>query len=52
MRTVVSHTFVTLDGVATPDVVIDAIVELRNTEEVLDDSSARWPTRTPCCSAA
>jgi dihydrofolate reductase len=37
MRTVVSHTFVTLDGVATPDVVIDTIVELRNTKEVLDD---------------
>ena len=37
MRTVVSHTFVTLDGVATPDAVMDTIVALRNTKEVLDD---------------
>jgi dihydrofolate reductase len=37
MRTVVSHTFVTLDGVAAPDAVIDTIVALRNTKEVLDD---------------
>ena len=37
MRTVISHTFVTLDGVAAPDAVMDTIVALRNTEEVLDD---------------
>ena len=35
MREVVSHTFVTLDGVAVVDAVIDTIVELRNTKEVL-----------------
>ena len=37
MRNVVSHTFVTLDGVAVPDTVIETIAELRNTGEVLDD---------------
>jgi dihydrofolate reductase len=37
MRTVISHTFVTLDGVAAPDAVMDTIVALRSTEEVLDD---------------
>jgi dihydrofolate reductase len=37
MRTVISHTFVTLDGVGAPDAVIDTIVELRDTKEVLDD---------------
>jgi dihydrofolate reductase len=37
MRNVVSHTFLTLDGVAAPDAVIDTIVELRDTKEVLDD---------------
>ena len=37
MRKVVSHTFVTLDGVAVVDAAIEDIVELRNTEEVLDD---------------
>ncbi len=37
MRNVVSHTFVTLDGVAVVDAAMDDIVELRNTEEVLDD---------------
>jgi dihydrofolate reductase len=41
MRTVISHTFVTLDGVAAPDSVIDTIVELRNTKELLDDFFAR-----------
>jgi dihydrofolate reductase len=41
MRKVVSHTFVTLDGVAVPDAVIDTIAELRNTPEVLDDFFAR-----------
>ena len=37
MRTVISHTFVTLDGVAAPDAVMDTIASMRNTEEVLDD---------------
>ncbi len=37
MRTVISHTFVTLDGVAAPDAVIDTIASMRKTEEVLDD---------------
>ena len=37
MRKVVSHTFVTLDGVGAPDAVIDTIVELRDSKEVLDD---------------
>ena len=37
MRTVVSHTFLTLDGVAAPDAVMDTIVALRDTKEVLDD---------------
>jgi dihydrofolate reductase len=37
MRTIISHTFVTLDGVAAPDAVIDTIAELRDTREVLDD---------------
>ena len=37
MRTVISHTFLTLDGVGAPDSVIDTIVELRDTKEVLDD---------------
>lgn len=37
MRTVISHTFVTLDGVAAPDAVIDTIASLRKSDEVLDD---------------
>jgi dihydrofolate reductase len=37
MRKVVSHTILTLDGVAVFDAVVDDIVELRNTEEVLAD---------------
>jgi dihydrofolate reductase len=37
MRTVISHNFMTLDGVAAPDAVMDTIVELRDTKEVLDD---------------
>ena len=37
MRKIVSHTFVTLDGVGAPDAVIDTIVELRDSREVLDD---------------
>jgi dihydrofolate reductase len=41
MRKVVSHTFITLDGVGAPDTVIDTIAELRNTPEVLDDFFAR-----------
>jgi dihydrofolate reductase len=41
MRSVVSHTFVTLDGVAAPDTVIDAIVSMRDVPEILDDFFAR-----------
>ena len=41
MRKVVSHTFVTLDGVGAPDAVIDTIVELRDSREVLDDFFGR-----------
>jgi dihydrofolate reductase len=41
MRKVVSHTFVTLDGVGAPDTVIDTIAELRDTKELLDDFFAR-----------
>ena len=41
MRTVISHNFMTLDGVAAPDAVMDTIVALRDTEEVLDDFFAR-----------
>jgi dihydrofolate reductase len=37
MRKVVSHTILTLDGVAVFDAVVEDIVELRNTEEVLAD---------------
>ena len=37
MRKVVSHTFVTLDGVGAPDAVMDEIVALRGAKEVLDD---------------
>ena len=37
MRTVISHNFMTLDGVAAPDAVMDRIVALRDTSEVLDD---------------
>jgi dihydrofolate reductase len=37
MRKVVSHTFVTLDGVGAPDAVIDTIAALRDTKELLDD---------------
>ncbi len=41
MRQVISHTILTLDGVAVFDAVADTIVELRNTEEVLDDFFGR-----------
>jgi dihydrofolate reductase len=41
MRTVISHTFVTLDGVAAPDAVMDTIASMRNTPEVLDDFFGR-----------
>ena len=34
-RRLVAHTFVTLDGVAVPDAVIDTIAELRDVDEVL-----------------
>ena len=37
MRTVISHTFVTLDGVAVPHAVMDTIASLRKSKEVLDD---------------
>jgi len=37
MRKVVSHTFVTLDGVAVVDAAMQDIVELRDDEEVLDE---------------
>src|SRR5687768_10374851 len=41
MRTLISHNFMTLDGVAAPDAVMDTIVELRDTKEVLDGFFAR-----------
>jgi dihydrofolate reductase len=42
MRSVVSHTFVTLDGVAAPDgAVMDTIRSLRDSKDVLDDFFAR-----------
>jgi dihydrofolate reductase len=38
MRALISHTFVTLDGVAAPDaVMMDTIASMRKTKEVLDD---------------
>jgi dihydrofolate reductase len=37
MRKVISHTILTLDGAAVFDAVSDTIVELRDTEEVLND---------------
>lgn len=41
MRKVVSHTFVTLDGVAVVDAAMQDIVELRDDEEVLDEFFAK-----------
>jgi dihydrofolate reductase len=41
MRTLVSHTILTLDGLAGFDAVADEIVELRNVDEVLDDFFAK-----------
>jgi len=41
MRKLVAHVFVTLDGVSVVDAVIDTIVELRDTPEVLDDFFGR-----------
>ncbi len=41
MRKVVSHTFMTLDGVAVVDAAMEHIVELRDTPEVLDDFFGR-----------
>jgi dihydrofolate reductase len=41
MRKLVAHTFVTLDGVAVIENVIDTIVELRDTPDVLDDFFGR-----------
>jgi dihydrofolate reductase len=37
MRKVVAHTILTLDGVAVFDAVADTIMELRDTEEILDE---------------
>jgi dihydrofolate reductase len=41
MRKVVSHLILTLDGVAVFDAVVDTIVKLRDTEEVLTDFFAK-----------
>jgi dihydrofolate reductase len=41
VRKVISHTIITLDGVAIFDAVSDTIVELRDTEEVLKDFNSR-----------
>lgn len=41
MRPLVAHNFITLDGVAVPDTVIDTIAELRNIDEVLAPFFAR-----------
>lgn len=41
MRKVIAHIFITLDGVAVVDTVVDTIVELRDTREVLDDFFAK-----------
>jgi hypothetical protein len=35
MRPLVAHNFVTLEGVAVPDAVIDVIAELRSVDEVV-----------------
>jgi len=43
MRKIISHTIVTLDGVAVFDAVSDTIVELRDTEEVLGDFYGKLP---------
>ena len=41
MRRLVAHNFITLDGVAVPDAVIDTIAELRDVDEVLTPFFAR-----------
>jgi dihydrofolate reductase len=41
MRKVVSHTILTLDGAAVFDAVVETIVELRNTDEVLADFNSK-----------
>jgi dihydrofolate reductase len=41
VRRLVAHNFVTLDGVAVPDAVIETIAELRNVEEVVGPFFAR-----------
>jgi dihydrofolate reductase len=41
LRKVISHTILTLDGVAVFDAVADTIVELRDTEEVLGDFNGK-----------
>jgi dihydrofolate reductase len=43
MRKVISHTILTVDGVAVFDAVSDTIVELRDTEEVLGDFYGKLP---------
>jgi dihydrofolate reductase len=40
-RPIIAHNFLTLDGVAVPDAVIDTIVELRDVDEVLTPFFAR-----------
>jgi dihydrofolate reductase len=41
VRPLVAHNFVTLDGVAVPDAVIDTIAELRDVDEILTPFFAR-----------
>lgn len=41
MRKIVSHTILTLDGAAVFDAVVETIVELRNTDEVLADFNSK-----------
>lgn len=41
MRPLVAHIFVTLDGVAVPDAVIDVIAELRDVDEIVGPFFAR-----------
>jgi dihydrofolate reductase len=41
MRKVVSHTILTLDGAAVFDAVVETIVELRDTDEVLADFNSK-----------
>jgi hypothetical protein len=41
MRKLVSHLILTLDGVAVFDAVVDTIIKLRDTDEVLTDFFAK-----------